>query len=707
MTPSARPGRGEGAPLEPGDALEVLAGATSKRLEALARLGLTDIEDLLRLAPRRYEDRRHPTAIADLVAEDRALVVAKVLESRSVRARGGLTILEALVADETGQIMARWFQRGFQRRPLPHGAWVALYGPAKKKGRKLELSGPQLELLPAPDAPPDPTGMPGAFSIVPVHPLTTGLSAAVMRRFVWQALTAAERVVDAVPASLRRSLDLPDLGAALHDLHFPSSLGVAEAARRRLAFDELLVHEILLARRRLRRRQETGPAIPIDARLDDRIRQRIPFQLTPGQERVVREIAQDLAATHPMNRLVQGDVGSGKTAVAAYAMLATVAAGHQAAFMAPTEVLARQHQATLETLLQGSRVRLETLLGGRRGKARERALARVAAGDVDIVIGTHAVISGGVAFARLGLVVVDEQHKFGVRQRHQLVAKGQDDGVRPHALVMTATPIPRTLALAVYGDLDLSVIDGRPPGRKPVETWVVGPREGRRVFDRVQAELDAGHQAFVIYPLVGESDKLGLRDAIDGQTRWARALPARRVGLLHGRMKRDEKEEAMDAFRQGRTDVLVATVVIEVGVDVPNATVLVVEHAERFGLSQLHQLRGRIGRGDAGGLCVLVDRAKEGRPARLDVLAATEDGFLIAEEDLKLRGIGDVLGTRQHGQPLLSAARLPRDLPVLVQAREAATTILRSDPRLERPAARGLRALVRQRIRATGGDLGG
>ena len=408
-----------------------------------------------------------------------------------------------------------------------------------------------------------------------------------------------------------------------------------------------------------------------------------------------------------MNRLVQGDVGSGKTAVAAYACLATVAAGYQAAFMAPTEVLARQHESTLSALLEGSRVRIETLLGGRRGKARDATLARIAAGDADIVIGTHAVISDQVAFARLGLVVVDEQHKFGVRQRHELVAKGQEDRVRPHALVMTATPIPRTLALAVYGDLDLSVIEGRPPGRQPVETWVVGPRDGRRVFDRVREQLDAGHQAFVIYPLVAESDKVGLRDAIDGRERWARALPDRRVGLLHGRMKREAKEAAMEAFRAGHTHVLVATVVIEVGVDVPNATVLVVEHAERFGLSQLHQLRGRIGRGDAGGLCVLVDRAKEGRPARLDVLASTDDGFVIAEEDLKLRGIGDVLGTRQHGQPMMSAARLPRDLPVLLEARGAAQRILDDDPHLHHPASAPLRALVRQRVRAGGGDLGG
>jgi len=695
MSPSSSRER---PPPRPEDEVGVLGGLTAPRREALARLGVTTVEDLLRLAPRRYEDRRHPVPIGQLVEGTTVLVVGTVATARTFRARGGLGIHEARVADESGEVVVRWFHRGgWVPRALPAGARVALYGPVKARGRRLELASPAVERLPAEGEEPA-DGLPGANRLVPVHPLTTGLTAPVVRRAVWNALVAAPAVPDAVPAAHLASLGLPPLADALHDLHFPDALEHAEAARRRLAFDELLVHEILLARRRSRRRRQAAHPVPVDERLDRRIRARIPFALTPAQERVVAEIVEDLGRSHPMNRLLQGDVGSGKTVVAAYALLAAVARGLQGAFMAPTEVLARQHERTLSALLEGSRVRLETLTGGRRGKVRQEALARIAAGEADLVVGTHAVISKDVEFRDLGLVVVDEQHKFGVRQRHDLARKAAD-GPRPHVLVMTATPIPRTLALTVYGDLDVSVIEGRPPGRKPVETWVVGPEEGRRVFERVHRALDAGQQAFVVYPLVEESDKLGLRDAIDGRERWAHALPGREVGLLHGRMKRDEKARVMDAFRAGHLHVLVATVVVEVGVDVPNATVLVVEHAERFGLSQLHQLRGRIGRGEAGGLCVLVDRSRDATPARLEVLAATDDGFEIAEEDLKLRGTGDVLGTRQHGGAGFHAARLPRDLGLLTHARSTAARILALDPDLAAPEHRVLAGLVAARRR--------
>ena len=685
----------------------VLGGLSAPRRAALSRLGVETVEDLLRLAPRRYEDRRNPQPIARLVAGTTVLVIGDVAASRVFRARRGMGIHEAVVADATGEVKVRWFHRGgWLPRALPTGARVALYGVVKARGRSVELVSPAMERLPA-EGEASEDGVPGANRLVPVHPLTSGLTAPVVRRAVWNALPAAPALADTLPAERLAALGLPRLADALRALHFPDHVEDAELARRRLAFDELLVHEILLARRRRRRRVQRAHALPVDARLDARIRARLPFTLTAGQDGAIAEIAADLARTHPMNRLLQGDVGSGKTAVAAYALLTAVARGRQAAFMAPTEVLARQHERTLGTLLAGSRVRVETLTGGRRGKARTAALARVAAGEADLVLGTHAVISKDVRFDRLGLVVVDEQHKFGVRQRHELVAKA-DDETRPHLLVMTATPIPRTLALTVYGDLDVSVIDGRPPGRRPVETWVVAPKQGREVFDRVRAQLAAGHQAFVVYPLVEESDKLGLRDAIDGRDRWARALPGYRVGLLHGRMKREEKEAAMTGFRDGDTHLLVATIVVEVGVDVPNATVLVVEHAERFGLSQLHQLRGRIGRGTTGGLCVLVDRSKEETPARLEVLAATEDGFEIAEEDLKLRGTGDVLGTRQHGVAGFRAARLPRDLPLLAHARHEAAALLDADPALAAPAHAVLADLVaRQRRQAERTESGG
>jgi ATP-dependent DNA helicase RecG len=393
-----------------------------------------------------------------------------------------------------------------------------------------------------------------------------------------------------------------------------------------------------------------------------------------------------------MSRLLQGDVGSGKTAVAAWALLAAVANGVQAALVAPTEVLARQHAEVLGRWLQGSRVRTALLTGGRRGAERARVLDEIAEGEVDLVVGTHALLSGDVRFRRLGLVVVDEQHRFGVRQRHDLLGAPAGEDLRPHGLVMTATPIPRTLALVAYGDLDVSVVHGRPPGRGPVETWLLRPKEGRRATARVRSEVAAGRQAFVVYPLVEESDKVGLRDATLGRERWARALPDAHVGLLHGRLPKEEKQRVMEEFRSGACHVLVATVVVEVGVDVPNATVLVVEHAERFGLSQLHQMRGRVGGGGAPGLCVLVDRSTGTAPPRLEVLTRTDDGFEIAEQDLLLRGSGDVFGTRQHGRPAFTAASLPRDLPLLARAREAARRLLDADPALVREEHRPLAA---------------
>ncbi|MDF1701442.1 MAG: ATP-dependent DNA helicase RecG [Planctomycetota bacterium] len=688
------------SPRTPDDDVGTLPGIRAARRTAFEKMGVETLADLLRLAPRRYEDRRHPCPIEDLESETTVLVIGRVEASKAFRTRGGVSILEATVTDGTGSVHARWFYRGFCPRPLEKDRRVALYGAVKKsRTGRAELQAPELERLPADDEEPGP----GVGRIVPVHPRTTGLSATLVRKAVWDALEAAAAVPDPIPAATRAQADLPALGDALRDLHFPDDLEAAERARVRLAFDELLVHELLLARRRTARQTQRAPTIAFAPRVHERIRARLPFTLTAGQEEAIGEIVADLERPAPMYRLLQGDVGSGKTAVAAYALLGAVAEGWQTVFMAPTDVLARQHQDTLETLLAGSRVRVERLSGRMRAAPRREALARIAAGEADIVIGTHAVLGEEVLFRSLGLVVVDEQHKFGVRQRRTLLAKGEGSGLearRPHCLVMTATPIPRTLALTVWGDMDVSVVRGTIPGRTPVETLVVTPSEGRTVMERVKAELAAGHQAYVIYPLVEESGKLDLKDAHAGRDRWTKALPDHQVGLLHGRLARDAKEEVMQAFREGALDVLVATVVVEVGVDVPNATVLVVEHAERFGLSQLHQLRGRVGRGAAGGLCVLVDRSKgDDTPARLDVLAGDTDGFVIAEEDLKLRGVGDVFGTRQHGRPAFRAASLPRDLPILTRARAAARAIVAADPGLAAPAHGGLARAVTARLR--------
>lgn len=673
--------RAQGEHVRPQDAVADLPTVTAPRAQAFERMGIQSVEDLLRLAPRRYEDRRHPVAVDALEAQVPALVVGRVTRSKTIRARGGLSILEADVQDDSATIRARWFHRGYTPRPLTSGARVALYGAPREEGKSLVFHAPALERLPDEDEDDAPWEVPGAGRLVPVHPLTKGLTAPYVRGLVWRVLSACDAIEDWVPTEARESHDLPPLRHVLRHLHFPPDEGAAEVARRRLAFDELLLHELRLTRVRKRNAALKGPRCATSDDVQERIDARLPFELTAGQRAAVDDILHDMASGRPMSRLLQGDVGSGKTAVAIYALLAAVAGGYQTALMAPTEILARQHEATLREFLAGSRVRLAFLTGGRATKARAALCETIAAGDVDLVVGTHAVLSESVSFQRLGLVVIDEQHKFGVRQRAALLDKGDDDVDKPHALIMTATPIPRTLALTLYGDLDVSVIEGTLPGRKPVETIVAKPREGRAVMDRVRAHLERGHQAYVIYPLVEESDKLALKDAEAGLVRWQRALPDRTVALVHGRMKKADKAAAMDAFRDGTADVLVSTVVVEVGVDVPNATVLVVEHAERFGLSQLHQLRGRIGRGQHGGLCVLMDRAKSGRPVRLDVLASTQDGFRIAEEDLALRGIGDLMGTRQHGRPAFLAASLPRDLPLLQAARAMAESLWETAPK--------------------------
>jgi len=684
----------------PGDGVEVLAGVQGARRAALAQLGVRTVEDLLRLAPRRHDDRRRPTPLGSVAPGPPVLVIGRIARSRARRLRGGMSLLEARLEDETGGLEARWFVRGFVPRALPQGARYALYGAAQLAAGRCVLVGPERERLGEEDAPSD-------QGLVPVHPLTRGLSAAVVRRLVRAALPAADSVVDLMPAEVARAQGLPALREALPTLHFPLRLEEAEQARRRLAFDELWLHELGLARGRRRRAALEAPAVVLAPKVHERIRARLPFTLTPAQERVVGEVLADLAQPHPMRRLLQGDVGSGKTLVAAYAVLGAVAVGLQAAFMAPTEVLAQQHEATLSRLLAGSRVRLAALSGRVSGRRRAAVLASLASGEVQVLVGTHALVETDVRFRGLGLVVVDEQHKFGVRQRHALAEHGVASGGRtPHTLLMTATPIPRTLALTLYGDLDVSVLDGLPPGRLPVETWVVRPREGARIMTRVKQALARGEQAFVVYPLIEGSEAGSVRDATAGAERWRRALPTRRVGLLHGRLSPAAKQQVLEAFRARELDVLVATVVVEVGVDVPNATLLIVEHAERFGLTQLHQLRGRVGRGRAASLCVLVDRSAAGGAPRLEVLARTHDGFRVAEEDLALRGLGDLLGTRQSGVPGFRAARLPDDLPLLARARDAAEALLASDPGLRRPEHGALVARL-ETLEERGGELGG
>ena len=656
--------------------VQYVKGMGPRRAAAVAKLGVTIAEDLLFHVPLRYEDRRRFARIADLHPGMQVSVTGR-LAVAGVRKGRRMTLYEARLEDDTGLLKALWFNQPFLRDVLVRGARVVLFGRVERDsyGGGLMMSSPEYELVESDDTPGMHTGR-----IVPVYEKLGPLTGKALRRILTHlAQQVGDDLEDPLPAEVRRRLGLLGRGEALRRLHLPGDEDDVEAlnqarspAHVRLILEEFFLFQLGLAlRRQSLRGRGKGIAFEVTERTREAVKRILPFPLTEAQKRVLREIADDMRSTHPMNRLVQGDVGAGKTLVALLAMVVALENGCQAAFMAPTEILAEQHFLTFRRLLARCPYAVERLTSALKGKERKGALARIASGEARIVIGTHALIQEGVAFGRLGLVVVDEQHRFGVLQREDLMRKGHDVDV----LVMTATPIPRTLALTAYGDLDVSVVDEMPPGRSPVRTLHEAASARRQVVDLVRREVAAGRQAYVVYPLIEESEKLeDVRAATKMAEEWKAALPETRVGLLHGRMKSAEKEEMMSAFARGQVPVLVATSVIEVGVDVPNATVMVIEHAERFGLAQLHQLRGRVGRGGAPSTCVLLShgRISEEARARLEALVATRDGFLIAEKDLEIRGPGDFFGTRQSGMPTFRVSRLLRDRELLEKARAEA-----------------------------------
>jgi ATP-dependent DNA helicase RecG len=649
----------------PDEPLRFLKGVGPRRAEQLARLGLSTVRDLLFHVPFRYLDRSSFTPPAKLRPGADVVVQGLVARVRSGRTAGrGVPELEVEIEDAGERAVLVWFGQPWRKKEFEPGRRVVASGRVVA-GRRVRVDDVEVD---------DDAGAPG---LLPLYATTEGLGRKVLRGLVREALEAAPAPADPLPAGLlvKRGLDL--LADALRAAHAPSDLRDAERARRRLAYGELFVLQLRQALERRRRGEgPPGRPLPVSKSLDVRIRHRFPFAFTKAQERAVGEIRRDLSGGPPMNRLLQGDVGSGKTAVAVYALLAAVGNKAQAAFLAPTELLAEQHHRTLSRLLEGSRVRLELLSGGRSGRERSELLARIADGGVDLVVGTHAILEGDVRFRDLALAVIDEQQRFGVLQRARLREKGR----RPHVLVTTATPIPRTLALTYYGDLDLTVLDERPPGRRPVTTLRVPPAGRRGKLQFVRRELDEGRQAYFVYPLVEESERLRLRAATRMRDELAEHFAPHRVALLHGRMTPEEKDAAMEEFRSGRARVLAATSVVEVGIDVPNATVMFIDHAERYGLSQLHQLRGRVGRGSFPSTCIAVGE----RSPRLDAFVSTDDGFRIAEADLKLRGPGDAAGFRQSGLPMLRSARLPDDAELLRQAREDAAALAAEDPGLER-----------------------
>ena len=676
--------------------IRYLKGVGPKRAETLERLGLKTVRDLLYFLPRSYEDRSRIVPIAELKVGERATIKARVLDSSSFISHRGRRIWTVHVEDGTGKLKLIWFQSGhLKEEDFPVGREMYFTGKLDfyEKGKRLQMVSPQCE-----DA--ESGGIEAVYAtrVLPEYPLTEGMSQGALRRIVKRALDeCVELPKEFIPEAILKSSKLPPIGEALMDAHFPATVEKGREARRRFAYEDFLILELGMALRRRSIKQEPGCAFRITPQIEEHFRKLFPFPLTAAQERVIKEIAADMQKPGPMNRLLQGDVGSGKTVVAMFPLLVAVANKFQAAIMAPTEILAEQHFRRFNEFLRHGRVRMALLRGGASPAERREILDKVSSGAIDLVVGTHALIEKDVDFQRLGAVVVDEQHKFGVLQRHKLRRKG----INPDVLVMTATPIPRTLALTVFGDLDVSLLDEMPPGRHRIETRYAEPRDLKSVHQFLIERLRRQEQAYIVYPLVEESEKVDLGAA----TKMADALQKGalrefRVGLVHGRMAAEEKERAMDAFRRREIDVLVATQVIEVGVDVANATVMIIEHAERFGLAQLHQLRGRIGRGSGQSWCYLVGTpgSQEARD-RLSVLMQTTDGFRIAEEDLRLRGPGEFFGTRQHGLPELRIADIINDFALLRLARKDAFELVERDPKLQQPEHAALKQEVAQRFK--------
>ena len=677
--------RDAGASASPGlgSPLTALKGVGPALAGKLARLGADTVEDLLFLLPLRYEDRTQVTRIVSARHGERVLVAGDILLSETVY-RGRRSLL-VRITDGSGQLTLRFFHfsRSQQAR-LARGSRIACYGEVRSGPAGKEMVHPEYRLLGAEEP------VPVEDRLTPVYPTTEGVQQGRLRRLVAEALDMMRREAptELVPRQVLERTDLPTLTEAVEYLHRPPrGVNLAELAagdhpcQQRLAFEELLAHHLSLRRLRHRIRDELAPALTDGDGLARRFLDSLPFRLTAAQERVLAEISADIARPHPMLRLVQGDVGSGKTVVAAAACLKAIAAGCQAALMAPTELLAEQHYKSFRAWLEPLGIRPVWLTGSLRSAVRREALAAIADGSAAMVIGTHALFQESVAFDNLALVVIDEQHRFGVHQRLALREKGEQGVARPHQLVMTATPIPRTLAMTAYADLDTSVIDELPPGRRPVTTVVLPETRREEVIERVRRACAEGRQAYWVCPLVEESEQLDYQAAEASYRMLGEALPDIPVGLVHGRMKPAEKEAVMQAFKAGELRLLVATTVIEVGVDVPNASLMIVENAERMGLSQLHQLRGRVGRGSRESTCLLMYRPPLSEMARrrLAVLRETGDGFVVAEEDLRLRGPGEVLGTRQTGAMQLRIADLSRDAALMPKVQLAAAAVSPAD----------------------------
>jgi len=699
--PVERPSTGLDAPVT------TLPGVSTAYTARLRRLGIETVGDLLYHFPHRYDDYSSLKPIDQLEYGDETTVIGTIWETGSRKTRGGKQIITSVVADASGTIEAVWFNQPYLVRQLRAGRRIVLSGKVDEYLGRLRFQSPVWEPLER--------ELIHTARLVPIYPLTRGVTSRWLRRLLKRVVDHwTPRLRDFLPEAVRQRAKLSSLSEAIRQIHFPDSEEAAKEARRRLSFDEFFFIQLGMLRQRQEWQSQAARPVGTDPALLDAFVSSLPYELTAAQRRCVDQILSDMAQPRPMSRLLQGDVGSGKTVVATAGMLMAVAAGRQAALMAPTEILAEQHYQTITTALADPTVlgldrpiTVVLLTGGLRRVERKEVYTALASGEADIVVGTHALIQKHVTFRDLALAVVDEQHRFGVEQRGTL----RDKGDSPHLLVMSATPIPRSLALTVYGDLDLSVIDELPPGRDEIETRWLLPRERERAYAFLRSQIEAGRQAFVLYPLVEESDKVEARAAVEEYERLQRdVFPDLNLGLMHGRLKSKEKDAIMARLREGEIDILVSTSVIEVGIDVPNATVMLVEGADRFGLAQLHQFRGRVGRGEHRSYCLLLSDAVSPEDPqtrttweRLRAIEDTQDGFVLAEKDLELRGPGDFIGVRQSGLPALRLASLS-NVAILEQARAEAQAVFREDPSLSKSEHALLREQV-SRFWQKAGDL--
>ena len=644
--------------------IQFLKGVGEKRAQMLAKKGIRTVEDMLYFFPRAHEDRTQFKKIEDTESGETVCLSITVFSPvRDNRIRRNMMISTMVVCDDTGAMTVKWYNNKFVKEQFHTDDKYILYGKITENRGKKELVNPVFEKI---------ENQRFTGKIVPLYPLTGGLTQKIVQSVMENAIEEAGALEEYLPEEIRSKYNISEINFAMRNIHFPESFESYSIARKRFVFEELFILQLALSNHKKDVSKSQG-AVFKNLKAVREFTDSLPFSLTNAQKRTLNEICADVKSGKMMNRLVQGDVGSGKTAVAAAAIYLVVDNGFQAAMMAPTEILASQHYETLTKFFENKNINTVLLTGSMKAKEKREALEKIASGEADVIIGTHAIIQKNVEFKNLGFVVADEQHRFGVEQRAKLSAKGDN----PHILIMSATPIPRTLALILYGDLEVSVIDELPPGRKTVKTYAVGESMRKRIYAFAEKSVNDGMQVYVVCPLVEETEKSDLQNAVDLSQRLQATFPKFKIGLVHGKMKPKDKEEVMNGFSSGEINILVSTTVIEVGVNVPNANMMIIENAERFGLSQLHQLRGRVGRGAQQAYCILIPQSgNEITKKRMETMCISNDGFYISEQDLQLRGPGDFFGTRQHGLPEMKIANLFEDTDILQQAQNAASEII-------------------------------